>query len=79
MSAQVCFIYLQGYLFLSPNYRYGHMAETKEFNLRLRYEYRNFIAPFIPDLIENITKFFEAMLLFFFKTESSGQNVDAIK
>ena len=30
------------------------MEETKDWNLKLRYEYRNFLAPFIPDLIENI-------------------------
>ena len=65
------FSYMQGYLFLSPNYCYEYMPESKECSSSFSYEYKNSMASFIPKL--HTTKLFEAIFLLFDKTSSYFQ------
>ena len=65
------FSYKQGYLFLSPNYCYKYMPESKECTSSFSYEYKNSMASFIPKL--HTTKLLEAIFLLFDKTLSHFQ------
>ena len=65
------FSYKQGYLFLSPNYCYEYMPESKECTSSFSYEYKNSMASFIPKL--HTTKLLEAIFLLFDKTLSHFQ------
>ena len=65
------FSYMQDYLFLSPNYCYEYMPESKECTSSFSYEYKNSMASFSLKL--HTTKLCEAIYLPFDKTSSHFQ------